>query len=84
MPGFLTDFIGFMLLIPFTRKILLSFTFKNKLKQEEKKNETIEGEILDKKKMTYKIIGKYIKDLNLIFQIQKHFFFFQKIYLVIK
>ncbi len=50
VPGFLTDFIGFMLLIPFTRKILLSFTFKNKLKQEEKKNETIEGEILDKKK----------------------------------
>ena len=50
VPGFLTDFIGFMLLIPFTRKILLSFTFKNKLKREEKKNETIEGEILDKKK----------------------------------
>ena len=50
VPGFLTDFIGFLLLIPFTRKILLSFTFKNKLKQEEKKNETIEGEILDKKK----------------------------------
>ena len=50
VPGFFTDFIGFMLLIPFTRKILLSFTFKNKLKREEKKNETIEGEILDKKK----------------------------------
>ena len=51
VPGFFTDFIGFLLLIPFTRKILLSFTFKNKLKQEEKKvNETIEGEIVDKKK----------------------------------
>ena len=51
VPGFFTDFVGFLLLIPFTRKILLSFTFKNKLKQEEKKvNETIEGEIVDKKK----------------------------------
>ena len=49
VPGFLTDFIGFMLLIPFTRKILFSFTFKNKLKQE-KKNETIDGEIIDKKR----------------------------------
>ena len=51
IPGFFTDLIGFLLLIPFTRKILLSLTFKNKIKHEEKKvNETIEGEIVDKKK----------------------------------
>ena len=28
--------------------------------------------------MSYKIIGKYIKDLNLTFLIQKHFFFLSK------
>lgn len=51
VPGFFTDFVGFLLLIPFTRKILLSLAFKNKIKQEDKNaNETIEGEIVDKKK----------------------------------
>ena len=51
IPGFFTDTIGFLLLIPFTRKILFSFTFKNKIKKEEEnQNKTIEGEIVDKKK----------------------------------
>ena len=29
-PGFFTDFIGFMLLIPFTRKLIFNLAFKNK------------------------------------------------------
>ena len=33
IPGFFTDTIGFLLLIPFTRKILFSFAFKNKIKK---------------------------------------------------
>ena len=51
IPGFLTDSVGFLLLIPFTRKILFTFTFKNRIKKEkENQNKTIEGEIVDKKK----------------------------------
>ena len=51
IPGFFTDFIGLLLLIPFTRKILFTISFKNKLKPEkENKNQTIDGEIVDHKK----------------------------------
>ena len=51
IPGFFTDFIGFLLLIPFTRKILLSLTLKNKHKKNTKShNQTIDGEIIDSKK----------------------------------
>tara|TARA_B100000683_G_C12082089_1_gene387325 strand:- start:129 stop:548 length:420 start_codon:yes stop_codon:yes gene_type:complete len=51
IPGFFTDTIGFFLLIPYTRKILFSFTFKNRIKKEEEnQNRTIEGEIVDQKK----------------------------------
>ena len=51
MPGFFTDFVGFLLLIPFTRKIFISIIFKNKSKSDIKnQDETIEGEIIDKKK----------------------------------
>ena len=50
LPGFFTDFIGFLLLIPFTRKIILSIALKNKDKVNTKdKTETIEGEVIDKK-----------------------------------
>ena len=51
IPGFFTDFIGLLLLIPFTRKILFTISFKNKLKPEkENKNQTIDGEIIDNNK----------------------------------
>ena len=51
IPGFFTDFIGFLLLIPFTRKILFNFAFKNKVKQNTKnKDEIIDGEIIENKK----------------------------------
>ena len=46
IPGFFTDLIGFLLLMPFTRKIIFSIAFKNKKNDE---NKTIDGEIVDKK-----------------------------------
>ena len=51
IPGFFTDTIGFLLLIPFTRKILISFLVKKKnisSRQEDKK--TLDGEIIEDKK----------------------------------
>ena len=51
IPGFFTDFFGFLLLVPFTRKILLGFALKNKIKEDAKTpNKTIDGEIVDNKK----------------------------------
>ena len=51
VPGFFTDLIGFLLLIPFTRKIIFKLAFKNKTMTDIKKNgETIDGEIIDNKK----------------------------------
>ena len=51
IPGFFTDLIGFLLLIPFTRKIFFKLAFKNKpMTDIKKENDTIDGEIIDKKK----------------------------------
>ncbi len=51
MPGFFTDFIGFLLLIPFTRKIFFNLAFRNKPKKNIKKeNDIIDGEVIDNKK----------------------------------
>ncbi len=51
IPGFFTDLIGFILLIPFTRKILFSLTIKNNQNtRTEDQNKTIDGEIVDNKK----------------------------------
>jgi UPF0716 protein FxsA len=50
IPGFFTDILGFLLLIPFTRKIIFNIAFKNKIKNNTvHKNNTIDGEIIDKK-----------------------------------
>ena len=51
-PGFLTDIIGFLLLIPFSRKIFFQLAFKNKDKTntKEKKEKVIDGEIINKDK----------------------------------
>ena len=50
-PGFFTDSIGFLLLIPFTRRIFFKLAFKNKpMTDIKKENDTIDGEIIDKKK----------------------------------
>jgi len=51
IPGFFTDLIGFILLIPFTRKILFKLAFKNKSAPNIKKEtDTIDGEVIDNKK----------------------------------
>ena len=51
IPGFFTDLIGFLLLIPFTRKVLFSLTLKDRQDTKaENQNKTIDGEIVDNKK----------------------------------
>ena len=51
IPGFFTDLIGFLFLIPFTRKIIFSIALKKKNSADlKKKEDAIEGEIVDKKK----------------------------------
>ena len=52
IPGFLTDGIGFLLLFPFSRKILFKIIFKEREKANENKNDidTIDGEVINKDK----------------------------------
>ena len=50
IPGFFTDTIGFLLLIPFTRKILISFFIKKKKTSNNQENANIlDGEIIEDK-----------------------------------
>ena len=49
IPGFITDFFGFLLLIPFTRKKIISLFLKKKRPVADKKD-YIEGEIIDRDK----------------------------------
>ena len=51
IPGFFTDLIGFLLLIPFTRKILFNLTLRKKTKNvNQTQNKTIDGEIIENNK----------------------------------
>ena len=51
IPGFLTDLIGFLLLVPFTRKIFFKLVFRNKpMTVVKKQNDAIDGEVIDNKK----------------------------------
>ena len=51
IPGFFTDVLGFLLLVPFTRKLFFYMAFKNKMKVESKsQDKTIDGEIVENKK----------------------------------
>ena len=51
IPGFFTDFIGFFLLVPFTRKILFNLALRKKTrKNNNSQNKTIDGEIIENKK----------------------------------
>ena len=52
IPGFLTDLVGFLLLIPLTRHMILKIFFKQKtyVNQTREKNEAIDGEIVDRDK----------------------------------
>ena len=49
IPGFFTDFIGFLLLIPFTRNLIISpLVKKNEFKK--RKEDILEAEVIDEKK----------------------------------
>ena len=51
IPGFFTDLIGFLLLVPVTRKILFNLTLRKKTKNDNKsQNKTIDGEIIENNK----------------------------------
>ncbi len=50
IPGFFTDTIGFLLLIPITRNFLVSFIIKKNEHKNKDKDKTIEAEIIDEKK----------------------------------
>jgi|TARA_B110000444_G_scaffold248607_1_gene272693 UPF0716 protein FxsA len=51
IPGFISDSIGFLLLFPFTRKIIISIWFKNKYKTSKQNDEEIiDAEIIEEKK----------------------------------
>ena len=51
IPGFLTDLIGFLLLIPFSRKIIFNLVLKDKSQTKmNHKDGAIDGEIVDHKK----------------------------------
>tara|TARA_B100000674_G_C37057124_1_gene565600 strand:+ start:17 stop:442 length:426 start_codon:yes stop_codon:yes gene_type:complete len=47
IPGFATDIIGFLLIIPFTRKLILGKLNKKFETKKQKKNDFIEGEFED-------------------------------------
>ena len=50
VPGFFSDAIGFLLLIPFTRKILIGFFVKkNKISTSQENTNTLDGEIIEDK-----------------------------------
>jgi UPF0716 protein FxsA len=50
-PGFISDTIGFLLLFPFTRKLIINIWFKNKYKKNYKQDEgIIDAEIIEEKK----------------------------------
>ena len=52
IPGFFTDFIGFLLLFPFSRNFLFKIIIKKegKINDIKKNNKTIDGEIINKNK----------------------------------
>jgi UPF0716 protein FxsA len=50
IPGFFTDAFGFMLLIPFTRKILTKIIIKKSKIKSNQNNNTLDGEIIEDKK----------------------------------
>ena len=49
LPGFFTDTVGFLLLIPFTRKLIFNLTLKKNKNNFGNKKNTIDGEVVDKK-----------------------------------
>ena len=51
IPGFFTDTLGFLLLIPLTRRILINFFInKKKINSNKKNSDALDGEIIEDKK----------------------------------
>tara|TARA_B100000963_G_scaffold313680_1_gene291758 strand:+ start:269 stop:694 length:426 start_codon:yes stop_codon:yes gene_type:complete len=51
IPGFFTDIVGFLILVPLTRKFLIKSFLKKRNKSDDNKNNNIlDGEIIDDKK----------------------------------
>jgi len=51
LPGFISDTVGFLLLIPLTRKIIINLWFKNKYKDNSQQSEKIiNAEIIEEEK----------------------------------
>ena len=51
LPGFISDTIGFLFLIPFTRKLIISLWLRNKYKVKSQNEENIiDAEIIEEKK----------------------------------
>ena len=48
LPGFATDLLGFLIIFPFTRKIIFNLLSKNKKSEVHLKDDLIEGEYEDK------------------------------------
>jgi len=49
IPGFITDTLGFVFLIPFTRKILINFFIKKNNFKKKEKSDVLEAEIIEDK-----------------------------------
>ncbi len=51
LPGFISDMIGFLFLLPFTRKIIINLWLRNKYKNNtQPENDIIDAEIIEEKK----------------------------------
>ena len=51
LPGFISDTIGFLLIIPFTRKVIINYWLKKNYKKRKNTNDdVIDGVIVDEKK----------------------------------
>ena len=50
LPGFISDSIGFLLLIPFSRKVLINFWLKNKYQNKKTNDKIIDAEIIEEEK----------------------------------
>tara|TARA_B100000475_G_scaffold183344_1_gene150988 strand:+ start:32 stop:469 length:438 start_codon:yes stop_codon:yes gene_type:complete len=53
IPGFVTDSIGFVLLVPFTRKLIINYLLKN-YQPKNQHNNVVDGEIIEEKEIIEK------------------------------
>ena len=53
IPGFMTDFVGFVLLIPFTRKLIINYLLKN-YQPKNQSSKIVDGEIIEEKEIIEK------------------------------